>query len=589
MKKLVIVLLSVIGGLTLVLIAGFVLLWMARAVARPRVPSVTVLDIDFEVPVIEYVPDDPIAGYMLKGVPTVLGRVRTLERAARDDRVVGLIARVGTGGLGMAVTQEMRDAVRAFRDAGKFAIVHAETFGEMGPGNGGYYLATAFDEIWLQPTGDLGLTGLALEHPFLRGTLDKLGITPRLDHRHEYKNAMNLYTERSFTDPHREAMAKLIDSWFGQIVRGISEARGMSEPEVRALVDRGPFFASEAIDAGLVDGLAYRDEVYDKVEERAGAEVEFLSLGNYRKRAGGTTGGRGPTVALVYGVGAVHRGTSGYDAFSGEVTMGADTVGEAIRDAVDDSSVRAILLRVDSPGGSFVASDTIWREVQRAKEAGKPVVISMGNAAASGGYYIGMGADRIVAQPGTLTASIGVLAGKMLTREMWGKIGITWDGVRTSRNANIWSSLEDYSPEQWEKFQANLDRIYEEFTGKVSEFREIPIERVLEIARGRVWTGEDALELGLVDELGGFATAIRNVKEAAGIDADRRIRLKRFPRERSALELLLAAAEGTRASESALRQAMRSIQPAARRVQDATLGPARHGVLTMPPIEEVPR
>jgi protease-4 len=587
MKRLLIVLLSVLGGIVFLLAAGLLLFWMARAVARPGVSGKTVLEVDFESGMIEYVPDDPFAAYSLKGTSTVLDRVLALRRAASDDRVVGLLARVGAGGMGMAQTQEMRDAVLAFRESGKFAVAYSETLGEMGPGNGGYYLATAFDEIFLQPTGDLGLTGIALEHPFVRGTLDKLGIVPRMDHRYEYKNAMNFYTETSFTEPHREAMARMIESWFGQMVDGIAEARGLTPEEVRGLVDRGPFLGQEALAEGLVDELLYRDEVYDRVKERAGGDPDFLSLSAYQERSG-TDGGWGPNIALIYAVGAIHRGNNGYDPLSGEVSMGSDSVARAIRSAVEDDSVRAILLRVDSPGGSFVASDTIWREVRNAEEAGTPVVISMGNAAASGGYYIAMGAKRIIAQPGTLTGSIGVLAGKMLTRDAWNKIGLTWDSVQTSRNADIWSSLEDYTPEQWDRFEASLDRIYDEFTRKVAASREMPLEEVQEVARGRVWTGEDALDRGLVDALGGFDDAIAMAKEAAGIEPDGSVRLKRFPKERSTFELLMEAFEGARTTQSVVLELMERIQPAAREVQQVTLGPARYGVLTMPPIEETP-
>jgi protease-4 len=587
MKRFLIILLSVVVGLAFLLVAGVVLFWLARTMSAPRVPSRTVLEMDFEEPVIEYVPDDPFATYLLKGVPTVLDRVRALEIAGRDDRVVGLVARIGAGGMGMAVTQEMRDAIRGFRDAGKFAVAYAETFGEMGPGNGGYYLATAFDEIWLQPSGDLGLTGLALEHPFVRGTLDKLGVEPRMDQRYEYKNAMNFYTESGFTKAHREAMTALLESWFSQILRGAAEGRGLSEERVRELADRGPHFGVEAKEAGLVDGLAYRDEVYEKVKERAGGEATFLSLRAYLGRAASATG-FAPTIALVYGVGPVHRGSSGYDAFSGEVTMGADSLAEALRDAAEDKSVRAIVLRVDSPGGSYVASDTIQRETVRAQEAGKPLVISMGNVAASGGYYVSMSADRIVAQPGTLTGSIGVFGGKMLTRDMWAKIGLTWDEVHTSANATIWSSLDDYSPPEWERFQAALDRIYADFTGKVAEARELPLPRVQEIARGRVWTGEEAREIGLVDDLGGFSAAIRAAKEVAGIDPEARVNLKRFPKARTPFEALMEAFEGGRESRAALAESLRRIQPYARQAQQVALGPARYGVLTMPPLDAEP-
>src|SRR5262249_6339295 len=269
-------------------------------------------------------------------------------------------------------------------------------------------------EIYLQPSGDIGLTGLIAENPFLRGTLEKLGVVPRLDHRHEYKNAMNLFTKRKFTPAHKEATAKLVGSIFGQMVRGVSEGRHLQEEQVRALVDRGPYLGQEAVEAKLVDGLAYRDEVYDKVKAKAGAGAKLLFLSEYLDRAG-RPHEKGQTVALIYGVGGVSRGKDDFDPLTGGSTMGSDTVAAAFRDAVASKDVKAILFRVDSPGGSYVASDTIWRETVRAKKAGKPVIVSMGNVAASGGYFVAMAADKIVAEPATITASIGVLAGKMLT------------------------------------------------------------------------------------------------------------------------------------------------------------------------------
>ena len=585
MKKLLIVLLSVVGGLTLIVVGLFLFFSLAQMVSKPGVSSFTVLEVDFEVPMIETIPDDPFAAYLLSGTPTVLDRVLALRRAARDDRVVGLVARVGSGGLGMANTQEMRDAITAFRASGKFAVVYSETLGEMGPGNGGLYLASAFEEIWLQPSGDVGLTGLILEHPFVQGTLEKLGVKAHIEPRYEYKNAVNLYTESEFTEPHREAMQALMDVWFDQIVSGVAEGRGMSEQEVRDLADRGPFYGQEAMDAGLVDGLAYRDEVYDMVRERVDGTARFLGLQRYLSRS--TEIGTAGTIALIYGVGGVRRGSSSYDPMSGEVAMGSKTVAKAIRDAVDDSAVDAILFRIDCPGGSFVASDTIWRAVKNAQAAGKPVVISMGSVAASGGYFVAMPATRIVAQPGTITGSIGVFAGKMITSGMWEKIGLTWDEVHTSRNADQFSSLRDYSPEGLERLRAGLDRVYDVFTTKVAEGRGLELERVLEIARGRVWTGQDALELGLVDALGGFHEALRLAKEEAGIDPDRRVALRLYPRPRSTLELFLEgwSEVGTprRASQTLL-----DLQAAVKQARRITMGPAPYGVLSMPPIEPVP-
>ncbi len=557
MKKLFVVMLVFIGLLTILGVAVGLGVGFVQRMVKGSVPERTILQANFERPLIEYIPDDPVGALVKQESPTVLGVVETLDKAAADDRVMALVARVGASSLGLAQIQEIRDAVLRFRQSGKPAIAYAETFGEFRPGNGVYYLATAFDEIYMQPSGDLGLTGLMAESPFLRGLLDKLGLVPRGDHRYEYKNALNVFTERAYTDPHREATQALLDSMFEQIVNGIAEARSLSQDQVRAIVDRGPLFGQETVDAKLVDGLAYRDEVRERVKESAGEDAEFLDLSKYLDLAGRLYGD-GESIALIYGVGSATRGKSKYDPFSESVNMGSETVARAIRDAIDDDDVKAILFRVDSPGGSYVASDTIWRETIRAREAGKPVIVSMGELAASGGYFVSMAADKIVAQPGTITGSIGVLAVKLLTPGFWEKTGISWDEVHTSENASYWSSLQDYTPEEWSRFQAWLDRIYEDFTAKVADGRNIPKERVLEIAKGRVWSGEDAKGLGLVDELGGFSEAIALAREAAGIDADAAIHLKRFPPRKSPWELFLEQRSGNQETRAMIAVAARA-------------------------------
>jgi len=589
MKKVIIGVLAILGLLSILAVMGVGLLGFLSFLGKPGVPSSTILEVNFEGGTIEAIPDDPLAEVMLKGSLPVRDVVDALEKAAEDRRVEALVAKIGAGGMGFAHIQEIRDAVLRFRESGKPAIAWAETYGEFGPGNGGYYLATAFDEIYLQPSGDIGLTGLMYETVFIRGTLDKLGVTPLMDQRFEYKNAMNMYTERSFTEPHREAMERMMTSQFEQMLEGIAEGRGITVDQARELVDRGPFLASEALEAGLVDGLAYRDEVTRKVRESAGERARLLFLSRYLERAG-RPHGKGETVALIHGYGAVTRGQSGYSPLTGSVSMGSDTVATALRAAIDDDRVKAILFRVDSPGGSYVASDTIWRETIRAREAGKPVVISMGNLAASGGYFVAMNADRIVAQPGTITGSIGVLGGKMLTTGFWDKLGISWDDVHTSSHSTQWTGLHDYTESGYERFQASLDRIYHDFTSKVADGRSLELEEVRRIAKGRIWSGEDALELVLVDALGGYHVALDEVREILELDDDAPLKLKVFPRKRGALESLLG--EEAESSESAavatLAQVLRTIQPTVRLMQQMGLSGEQEALLMTPLSSEQP-
>ncbi len=586
--RFIIGLLAVIGGLAVIAFLVTVISFIAVAPSRKSIPEKVILEVDFEKPLVEYVSDDPLARALLREVTTVRDVVEALERASADERVIGLVARVGSGGMGLAVIQEIRDVVMRFAESGKFTVAYSETFGEFGPGNGAYYLATAFDEIYLQPSGDLNLTGLMYETPFLRGTLDKLHAEPRMDHREEYKNAMNTLTERKYNQPHREAIQALMNSQFRQIVSGIADARGLADEEVIELINSAPLLGAEAVEAGLVDELLYRDEVYELVKARA-KDAELLYLGRYLERAGGPHE-KGEKIALIYGVGGVHRGRSDYDAMFGSQSMGSDTVAAAFRQATADKKVKAIVFRVDSPGGSYVASDTIWREVVRAKEAGKPVIVSMGNVAGSGGYFVSMAANKIVAQPGTITGSIGVVVGKLLTREFWLKhTGITWDDVNTSDNATLWTGTHDYSPQQWKEVQDFLDRVYDDFTVKVAEGRQMSVGEVLDVAKGRIWTGTDAKQRGLVDELGGFDMALRLARTEAGLDPNAPVKVTVFPRPKKLIEALLEREPYSSESEAtvvAARQVLEKFRPLCELASQMGLL-EKEDVLRMPPLELV--
>jgi protease-4 len=569
-------LLATIGALTLLAVLVVVVGILVVVPAGKSVPDRIILEVDLEKSLVEYVPDDPLAKVLMHGATTVRDVVEVLERASEDERVVGLVARVGTGTassmadellpmdwMGLAVVQEVRDAVKAFAEKGKFTVAYAETFGEFGAGNSAYYLATAFDEVYLQPSGDVGLTGLMYESPFVAGTLDKLHLKPRADHRKEYKSALNMLTETEYTEAHREAMEKVMNSHFDQIVRGITEARGVSKQQVMQLMDRAPLLGEEAVEAKLVDGLLYRDQVYQKLKTKA-EDADLLYLGKYLQRAG-RPHERGPTIALIYGVGLVHRGVSEYDILFDSPSMGSDTVAAAFRAAAADDKVKAILFRVNSPGGSYVASDTIWREVVQAKQAGKPVIVSMGNVAGSGGYFVAIPATKIVAQPATITGSIGVVGGKILTREFWREhIGVTWDEVHTNENATFAAATHDFSPQQWQKVQELLDRIYKDFTTTVAQGRQMEHSKVLSLAKGRIWTGQDAKRHGLVDELGGFDVALRLARTQAGLDADAPVTLKQFPRPRRLLERLVERGPDSSqpaAQTAAAHQVFKTIRP----------------------------
>lgn len=595
-RRRIVTFLAVIGAITTTMVGLMLLLVALRCGfgGAAKVPARTVLEIDFERGFVEQQASDPLAKILGGGDASVADVVAALERASKDDRVVGLVGHLGAGGYGMGVTQELRDAVQAFRASGKFALAFSESFGEFGPGNQGYYLATAFEEVWLQPSGDVGLLGLNAESMFLRGTFDKLDLDVRMDHRHEYKNAMNQYTERDYTPAHREALTAVLMSMHRQLVAGIAAARGLDPAAVSALIDRGPFLGPEAKQANLVDHLGYRDEFMARVHERADdgdKKAELLFHDKYLARAG-KPNNKGARIAVVYGVGPVMRGGNSFDPlFGGGATMGSKTVAGALRQAVDDPEVKAIVFRVDSPGGSYVASDTIWRETVRAKQAGKPVIVSMGNVAGSGGYFVAMHATKIVAQPGTITGSIGVLGGKILTRKLFERLGLTYGSIKTAANADMFSELDDYSAHGWQRFQAWLDRVYADFTAKVADGRGLPLATVQKIARGRIWSGEDAKAIGLVDELGGWPVALRLAREAAGLAADADIELRTYPAEKSLFEQLMG--DGRDNSEAPVSMQaqialIEELRPVAAELRALGLGPGNTGALGMPAIELEP-
>ncbi len=555
----------------------------------PRVAAgSTVLDVDLDDRYPEGPPSSGFSTLLSPARTTLRELLETIDRAGTDPAVAGLVARVGGGPSGMARAQEIRDAVLRFRTHRKFAWAQAETFGEGGNATHGYFLASAFDRIFLQPSGDLWLSGVALETPFVRGTFEKLGVQPVFGKRYEYKNAVDFYTEKGFTPAHREALEKLKDSWFGQLVRGIASGRRLPEADIRAAIDRAPLLGTEAVGARLIDELAYRDQVVRQALSRAGRSAEMVSLARYRARIGRPRGRR--AIALIYGVGEVTRGRSAENPFAGSLTMGSESVSAAFRSASDDPAIRAIVFRVDSPGGSYVASDTIWREVARAREKGKPVIVSMGDVAGSGGYFVAIGADKIVAQPGTITGSIGVFAGKFVISGLLEKLGVSFDEVHSGANALLWDPTRDFSPAERARFDAWLDRVYEDFTAKVAAGRRLSKDRVHEIARGRIWSGEDALALKLVDELGGLETAVRLAKRSAKIPLSENVALEVFPRPRTLAEIVRSRMFGRREADredegdaQMIGGALRTLQPLARRLHELGLDGPR-GVLSMPEV-----
>jgi protease-4 len=523
-----------------------------------------ILELDLTEGVSETRPADPVSAVLSRNRAVLPDLLDALRRARQDQRVTALVARLGGRGIGLAAVQELRRAVRDLAEAGKATIAWADSFGEFSAGNVQYYLATAFDSIWLQPSGDLGLTGIAMERVYLRGALDKIGADFQVAKRHEYKSAAEQLTERGFSGPAREETDRLAASITDQICAAIAERRNLTADKVRRLIDSGPFLAVQAQAHGLVDHLGYRDEVYSAVRKQAGPDAVLQYLGRYQRGKllaekarrfatapvglTGTGPGREPVVALIFATGPIRRGRSGRSPIGGG-SMGSDTISAAIRTAAQDEHARAIVLRVNSPGGSYVASDTIWREVVRARAGGTPVVVSMGDVAASGGYYISMAADVIVAQPGTVTGSIGVLTGKPVLGDALGRVGVTSDRVQQGAHAAMFSQQRPFSEDEWALVNDWLDHIYADFTGKVAQGRGMTQPQVHEVARGRVWTGADAAERGLVDELGGLDRAAAIARTRAGLPATAQLRV--YPRSRPLDRLRPAGSSEGRAAAAA--------------------------------------
>jgi len=515
---------GVVAVLLLMLVAGYFLFtWMADR----TLPENIVLEADFERAYAETAREGLLERFSLRKTPRLFDVTTALARAAEDDRVVMLVAKVGSTSMRTGKIQEIREAVLNFRATGKPAIAYAETFGEFAAGNTAYHLATAFDRIYLQPSGDLGLTGMRSRTPFIRELLDKVGVQANLDHREEYKSAAYIPTRKEYNEPHREADQALLDSMMSVFVEDIARSRDLPTEEVFTLIGQGPYTAAEARDADLVDELAYRDQVYDAIEQQLDRQVRPIPLLQYLRRAGSPYRGD-KRIALIYAEGSIARGKN-RDLPPGRRLVGSDTVAEAFRQAIDDKAVEAIILRINSPGGSYIASDAIWHTVVQARKRGKPVIVSMSEVAGSGGYFMAAPANRIIAHPGTVTGSIGVVAGKMVTSEMWNKIGVHWAELYTHENALLWSTMEQYSPEQWERLEKWLDNIYQDFVGKVAQGRDMAHSRVEQIAKGRVWTGLDAKALGLVDELGGFAAALRAAKAEANIPQEENVSIRIYP------------------------------------------------------------
>lgn len=444
-----------------------------------------------------------------------------IQKAKKDNRIKSLLLRFGYLQCSWAKINELREAVLDFKKSGKKAYAYINEAPEF---DKEYFLATACDEIILHPLGWLGVNGIGGYFPFFKKALDKLGIEAQFEHVEEYKTASNIFTEEGFTPAHRQMMESLYSNLYTYYVKGLAEARGKSEEEIKKIIDTGFYQGEKALEAGLVDKLLFEDEL-DKLLKEKGKKLSRISHNKYLKIKPTSLGlNKGKKIALIYGMGTIHSGESVYQ------TMGSTTVARWIKKARKDKSIKGVIFRVDSPGGSAVASDVIWREVVLTKKE-KPFIVSMSDVAGSGGYWVSMAAHKIVAQPSTLTGSIGVIAGKFNMAELYKKLGITSEKLTYGNKADMFSSFRGLTREERDILKKEILWIYDRFLTKVAEGRNMNKEEVNKIGKGRVWTGIQAKELGLVDEIGGLSEAIKLAKKLAGIPQDEEVKLVVWPKK----------------------------------------------------------
>jgi protease-4 len=459
---------------------------------------------------------------------TVLDTVLALDAAERDGRVKGAVIRLGSGSISVAEAEELGTAIKDFRKSGKFVYVHSQGFNS--PGLGDYLMAASADQIWMQPLSPFMTAGTGGSEIFLRGLFDKIGAEPQIVKRAEYKSAADTFMEKSMTPADREQLTQLMKSVYGAAISGIAADRKLTEAAVIAAFEASPQLTEDAVRAKLADRTGFDDDTQAAALRRAGQGAKATKIGDYIKavvRNGSV--GRGPLIAVVKASGEIQDGSAS-GGFGTTSVIAGDDMAAAIREAARDAQVKAIIVRVDSPGGSVAASDQILDALRKAKARGKPVVISMASVAASGGYYISAYADHIVAQPGTITGSIGVLTGKVSIGKSLGMIGVTAEEVSVGKNTLMDSSLTPYTPEQLAAVNREADAIYGDFTRKVAQGRRLSLDKVQQIARGRVWSGADAKEQGLVDQLGGFWTATGEAKKLAKIGANTSVSFRQYPR-----------------------------------------------------------
>ena len=545
MKQFFLTVLGVFTGLVLFLVVVPVVLLtfaIAAGSSKPVTPAASVLELDLRQGISDQPSTDPFAVFSGSGL-SVLQVVDTLIQAQDDRNVKGLLIRLPESGITPATADELRQAIVRFKASGKPVIAHSQGFMPVGASISSYMVGAAASELWMQNTAGFQVTGLATDNVFLGRAFEKYGVRADFEQRYEYKNAVNEYTQSDYTPAHREAQTAWMTSIYDSALAHVARDRKSTPQALKTVIEAGPYTAEQALANRLVDKVGQVEEAEAEIKRRAGAGAEIIEFDKYASDKGAREGSGRNAVAIVGGEGAIVTGRgAGASPFGGGAMIRSDDTAEAIYDAIKDKDVKAIVFRVSSPGGSPEASEQILAAVRAARAAGKPVVVSMGSYAASGGYWISSEADWIVAQPTTITGSIGVFGGKFVVADALGRFGVDMRGLSVGGEyADAFSPTQPFTPEQRAAFAGSMDRIYDDFITRVATGRKLPPERVREIARGRVWTGAQALPLGLVDQLGGLTEAVAKAKALAKLPADQPVRFKHFPKAQSPWEALSEA------------------------------------------------
>lgn len=545
-RKVLLIIGGIVLALVMVVVIGIAIIASALGGKRPSIEDNSVLTLKVSGSLPDYVPDDPVRR-LLSGQPQSLSSLLAQFRKAKvDKRITAVLLDIDMSEAGWAKSEEIRSAIEDFRASGKPVYAYMET-----GLNKDYYIATACDKIFVPPPGELFTIGLAADVMFFRGSLDKLGVYPDIYQIGKYKSAGDMFTQKQMTDAHREYINSLLDDLYGRYVEAIAKTRKKSTDEVKALIDDAPYSAAKAKEIGLIDGAIYRDDVEKELKKRLGYkdsdDLHIARGSDYREISQESLGlNKGEKIAIVYASGDIISGRSTYGG-SGQETIGSDSLVKTLNEARDDKSIKAIVLRIDSPGGSGLASDIIWRAVESAKEK-KPVVVSMSDVAASGGYYIACNANKIVAEPSTITGSIGVVGGKPVVKGFYDWIGVTNEYVMRGKNAGMFRETEKFSDAERAKFEEFLKNTYQDFITKVGKGRAKDPSYIDSIGQGRVWTGQQGKEKGLVDEYGGLDKAIQIAKELAKIPADKGVQRVLMPKPPTLIEQILGT--GDDASDS---------------------------------------